>query len=337
MSFRPRRISSPKSSSFCASSDPRIPDVGQLSLRSSPRRSGRHRRIHTEGRLHLVPWLAALVLIAFPTAPARAFDIRFTPASPSQGDVAVVSIDGLRDARDVQGDLGGRALHFFPSNGGYTALGGIDLELGPGQTPWQVEVIDANGDRYRASGSVLVRSGKFSAERLTLPKGMVDLDPETERRADREAARLRALYASVTPERLWAGKFTRPVPSQGSGSGFGSRRIINGQPRAPHSGVDFSADRGTPVLAANRGRVALIGEFFFAGRCVVLDHGLGLYTLYFHLDRVDAAEGALVDRGDAIGVVGATGRATGPHLHWGAQLGGARIDPRALLSLPLAD
>jgi murein DD-endopeptidase MepM/ murein hydrolase activator NlpD len=293
--------------------------------------------MRTEGCLHIARWLAALVLIALPTAPAHALEVRFAPASPSQGDVAVVSIASVRDARDVEGNLGGRSLHFFPSNGGYTALGGIDLDRGPGKMPWQVEVIDATGDRHRASGTVLVRSGKFSVERLTLPKGMVDLDPDTERRADQEAARLRALYASVTPERLWAGKFTRPLPSQGSGSGFGSRRIINGQPRAPHSGVDFSADRGTPVVAANRGRVALIGELFFAGRCVILDHGLGLYTLYFHLDRVDAAEGALVERGAVIGVVGATGRATGPHLHWGAQLGGARIDPRALLSLPLAD
>ncbi len=101
----------------------------------------------------------------------------------------------------------------------------------------------------------------------------------------------------------------------------------------PHAGVDYTADTGTPVLAANRGRVALIGDFFFPGRFVVLDHGLGLYTLYFHLDRVDVAPGALVERGEPVGTVGATGRATGPHLHWGAQHNLVRIDPSALLSL----
>src|SRR5207249_12080773 len=119
--------------------------------------------------------------------------------------------------------------------------------------------------------------------------------------------------------------------------GFGARRIINGKPRAAHSGADYSAPRGTPVVAANAGRVALVGDYFFPGRLVALDHGLGLYTLYFHLDSVAVAEGDRVDRGQTLGTVGASGRATGPHLHFGAQLGGARIDPAALLALRLAD
>jgi len=118
---------------------------------------------------------------------------------------------------------------------------------------------------------------------------------------------------------------------------WGARRIINGQPRAPHTGVDYSADPGTPVVAANAGRVALVAEYFFPGRLIVLDHGLGLFTLYFHLERVDVRDGERVERGQPIGAVGASGRATGPHLHFGAKLGRARIDPAALLSLPLAE
>ena len=113
---------------------------------------------------------------------------------------------------------------------------------------------------------------------------MVDLDPETERRANEEGATLRALYRTVTPERLWRGPFQRPVVADEPGSGFGSRRIINGQPRAPHGGTDYAAPRGTPVVSANEGRVALVAEYFFPGRLVIVDHGLGLYTLYFHLD-----------------------------------------------------
>jgi murein DD-endopeptidase MepM/ murein hydrolase activator NlpD len=105
----------------------------------------------------------------------------------------------------------------------------------------------------------------------------------------------------------------------------------------PHSGVDYAADRGTAVVAANRGRVAMVGDFFFAGRLVIVDHGLGLYTLYFHLDRIDVEEGALVERGQSIGTVGATGRATGPHLHWGAVLREARIDPLGLLTIRSTD
>jgi murein DD-endopeptidase MepM/ murein hydrolase activator NlpD len=166
---------------------------------------------------------------------------------------------------------------------------------------------------------------------------MVELDPETERRALAEGDRLRALYRTITPERLWRGRFTRPVGGEEPGSGFGARRVINGLPRAPHSGVDYSAPAGTPVLTANAGRVALVAEFFFPGRLAIVDHGLGLYTLYFHLDSVSVWEGQAVERGDVIGTVGATGRATGPHLHFGAQIGEARVDPEVLLALDLPD
>jgi murein DD-endopeptidase MepM/ murein hydrolase activator NlpD len=148
-----------------------------------------------------------------------------------------------------------------------------------------------------------------------------------------ESARLRTLYRAQSGERLWRGRFIRPVPGEEPGTGFGARRVINGRPRAPHSGSDFAAAVGTPVVAANRGRVVLTGEFFFPGRLVVLDHGLGLYTLYFHLDTIAVAEGQLVARGEPLGTVGMTGRATGPHLHFGAQMGTARIDPAALLAL----
>src|SRR5438876_6849726 len=166
---------------------------------------------------------------------------------------------------------------------------------------------------------------------------MVDLDPETERRAVAEGERLATLYRTVTPERLWRGPFVRPVAGHEPPTGFGARRVINGKPRAPHSGTDYAATRGTPVVAANSGRVALVGEFFFPGRLVVLDHGLGVHTLYFHLDSVAVGEGERVERGQTLGTVGASGRATGPHLHFGAQVGAARVDPAALLGLALGD
>jgi murein DD-endopeptidase MepM/ murein hydrolase activator NlpD len=166
---------------------------------------------------------------------------------------------------------------------------------------------------------------------------MVDLSPDDERRANAEAARLRTLFDTIGPERLWRGRFTKPVASDAKAEGFGSRRVINGRLRSPHSGADFAAPAGTPVVASNRGRVALVVEFFFGGRLVALDHGEGLYTLYMHLDRADVVEGALVERGSIIGAVGSTGRATGPHLHWAAHLRRARIDPDALLKLPVRD
>jgi murein DD-endopeptidase MepM/ murein hydrolase activator NlpD len=277
------------------------------------------------------------VLLLLTAAPASALELRVVPPSPGQGEVAVVFLSGTRGARQVEGSLAGRPLHFFPLGEEHAALAGIDLEARSGQAPWQISVVDAGGIARQTAGSIVVQPRTFPLQRLTLPAPMVDLSPEAERRAAAEAARLRALYQTVTPERLWNQPFARPVAGDVPGTGFGSRRIINGQPRMPHSGVDFAADQGAAVLAANRGRVALVGDFFFAGRLVVLDHGLGLYTLYFHLERIDVEEGALVDRGEPIGIVGATGRATGPHLHWGAQLGASRVDPMTLLSVAVGN
>jgi murein DD-endopeptidase MepM/ murein hydrolase activator NlpD len=280
---------------------------------------------------------ALAVTLALLATPATALQVRIAPSSPSQGDVVMVFLAGVPVAREVEGTLGGQPLRFFPHGKEHAALTGLDLETRPGRVAWRVGVIDGQGVAREVTGGIDVRSRTFSVQRLTLPAPMVNLSPEAERRAAAEAARLRTLYQTVTPDRLWSGPFARPVSGDLPANGFGSRRIINGQPRMPHSGVDFAAERGATVSAANRGRVALVGDFFFAGRLVVLDHGLGLYTLYFHLDRADVEEGALVERGETIGIVGATGRATGPHLHWGAQLGAARVDPTGLLSVAAGD
>ncbi len=277
-----------------------------------------------------------VLLLALPSI-AEAIQVRVVPGQPRQGDVAVVFVSGAHGAREVEGSVGGRPLAFFPYGEEYAALAGIDLETKPGKTAWKVGVVDAAGSPRKASGTITVRSRKFAVQRLTLPAHMVDLDPQSERRAVAEAGRLRTLYETLSLERLWRGRFTRPVGGPGLGVGYGSRRIINNQPRAPHAGIDFSAEPGTPVVAANRGRVALIADFFFAGRLIILDHGLGLYTLYFHLDGVEAAEGSMVERGQTIGTVGATGRSTGPHLHFGAQLRRARVDPADLFTLPIKD
>jgi len=252
--------------------------------------------------LRAVAVLPLLLTPLLTPAPARAvtparsspLTVRVTPTAPRQGDMVFVLVTGAQNARQIEGSLDGRPLTFFPYGEKWAAVVGVDLEAPPRQSTWRVGVIDAAGGAQKKAGAVTIRRRTFPEQRLSLPDYMVDLDPESERRANAEAARLRTLYDTVTPERFWAGRFTHPVAVEGPGSGFGSRRVINGKPRSPHGGTDWSADRGTPVVAANRGRVALIAEFFFGGRLVVLDHGLGLYTLYMHLDRVDVAEGAIV-------------------------------------------
>jgi murein DD-endopeptidase MepM/ murein hydrolase activator NlpD len=287
--------------------------------------------------LGTVLWLPAGALEAVPPERATPLAVRVTPTAPRQGDMAFVLLTGATNAREVEGSFDGRPLAFFPYGENWAALIGIDIETRPGKVAWRVGLIDTAGTARTRTGAVAIRARTFPVQHLTLPDSMVDLDPESERRASAEAARLRTLYDTVTPERLWQGRFTRPVAVEGPGSGFGSRRIINGKPRNPHGGTDWSAERGTPVVAANRGRVALVGDFFFSGRFVALDHGLGLYTLYMHLDRVEVTEGAFIGRGETLGTVGATGRATGPHLHFQVQAKRSRIDPATLFALPVQD
>ncbi len=213
---------------------------------------------------------------------------------------------------------------------------GVDLERQPGKVPLRVEAEAEGGRRLAAQADLEIQDARFVVQRLTLPPTFVELDAATLERVNREKAVLDRLWGEETPTRYWHDPFRLPLAGEPSGSGFGVRRVINGEPRAPHTGEDFAAAAGTPVLAANAAGVALVAEQFFAGKLVILDHGLGLYTMYFHLAESLVAPGERVGRGQIIARVGSTGRATGPHLHWGARLHGARIDPEALLGISLA-
>lgn len=284
----------------------------------------------------VVAALALLFAAEASTAGEKAA-VSWHPSKPRVGDVAWILVKDVAEAATVEGSVDGKPMTFFPYGGGHAALFGIDLDMKPGTHAWRVGVVEPGREPRIAQGSVKIVRRDFHVERLTVPNTMVDLDPETERRAVAESKQMATLYRTITPERLWRGKFTNPLGTTAAGGGFGARRIINGQPRSPHSGSDYSAPRGTPVVAVNAGKVALVAEFFFPGRLVILDHGLGLYTAYFHLDTIAVAEGERVERGQTLGTVGATGRATGPHLHFGAQVAGARVDPTTLLSLSLLD
>jgi len=149
----------------------------------------------------------------------------------------------------------------------------------------------------------------------------------------RETARLAAVFRGLSPERLWQGPFRVPIEDRKPSSSFGRRRILNGQPRSPHTGVDIGAPTGTPVHAMQRGRVVLDEDLFFSGRTVVVDHGLGLFSFYGHLSASKVQPGRVIEAGEVIGLVGATGRVTAPHLHWAVRLGDARVDGLDLVRL----
>jgi murein DD-endopeptidase MepM/ murein hydrolase activator NlpD len=154
---------------------------------------------------------------------------------------------------------------------------------------------------------------------------------ETKRIAD-EAARLSALWSVTTPKALWEGPWVRPV-SEPANSAFGSRSVFNGQARAPHGGADFLSPAGTPVKAPAGGTVVVAAPLYYTGNTVVIDHGLGVYSMFAHFATIAVHEGDVVTAGALVGHVGATGRVTGPHLHWAVRVAGARVDPLSLLDV----
>lgn len=282
--------------------------------------------------------LIGLALLAG-AAPAHEKKPRFVVRWPSmvrQGQIFLVEVTGVKKPLTVEGQLNEQRFSFFPlGQGRYGALVGIDLEAKPGRHRWRVVAMEENSQLLTAEGWLQVVARRFAVQRLTLPPEMVELDEATRLRVEEEAAQLQAILNVVSPKPLWQGRFLPPLQNGGDPSGFGVRRIINEKERGRHTGTDFKAPLGEPVLAANSGRVALVAEHFFAGKAVVVDHGLGLYTMYFHLQDTSVVTGELVEKGQPLGQVGATGRATGPHLHFGVRLNGSRVDPLSLLQLPL--
>lgn len=200
----------------------------------------------------------------------------------------------------------------------------IDL-LAEGQLE-AVRVRDGREERLE----IAVGDYPYAVQRLTVDDSYVDLSAQDAARAEREAAQIAKLWDRAGPA-LDSPPLSAPLEHLPAGGRFGSRRIFNGQPRNPHTGSDFAADRGTPVLAPADGVVALSGAFFFSGNSIFLDHGDGLISMVFHLTEIFVEPGQRVTRGAVIGTVGSTGRATGPHLHFGLRWHGARIDPKPLL------
>jgi murein DD-endopeptidase MepM/ murein hydrolase activator NlpD len=215
----------------------------------------------------------------------------------------------------------------------WLAAVGVDLDSKPGEHAVTVTFSYADGRTRVEREPVTVNAGNYPTTELQVEERYVELSPEDQARADREGAETSAIYDTFTRERYWTEPFAIPVRGAKDGRNFGHRRVFNGQPRAPHSGADLRATTGTPIYAANRGRVVLAKDLFFSGNAVFIDHGYGLYTTYLHLSEIDVAVGDLVERGQQLGLAGATGRVTGPHLHWGVRLLDARVDPFSLVRL----
>lgn len=262
--------------------------------------------------------------------------LQLSAPESSQGSLLLVEVKSEKQLSEVKGDWDGRSVPFWPEEGGEAVqkgLVGVDLEKAPGEYELKVTGQAASGEKVSCSAKLEVKEGKFPTEKLTVGKQFVEPSAEQIKRANEERQKLRDIFDRVTPERLWDGKFRIPLEGVTTGSNFGKRRILNGNPGSPHSGTDFPAPTGTPVHAAQRGRVVLAEELFFAGNTVVVDHGLGVYTFYGHLSEIGVKVGDALEAGAVLGKVGATGRVTGPHLHWGLTVERARVNPLQIVKL----
>ena len=224
-----------------------------------------------------------------------------------------------------------KRIPFTKTADGWLTYLGIDLDASPGVHVVEFTWNYADGRVRRESGWIDVAERRFRTTRLEVAPKYVDLSPEDGARAARERSEIDRIYAQITPEAYWTGPFVVPIPGVTGGRNFGHRRVFNDQPRAPHSGADLTATTGTEIRATNRGRVVLARELFYGGNAVFVDHGLGIYSVYLHLSEILVEPGEIIGKDRVLGLAGATGRVTGPHLHWSVRAQGARIDPFSLL------
>ncbi|MDX9708449.1 MAG: M23 family metallopeptidase [Trichloromonas sp.] len=272
--------------------------------------------------------LPAFVFCLFVTAFAWGDELRLEPEVIAPGEAALVRwIANGPTAGELR--FNDKLIPLEPGEEGGWALLGLDLGAAPGGYPLRLRL---PGGAERQVGTLKVSAKKRPEERLTLPKAYVSpQDPAILQRIERESKLLRQIF-SVRSQQPLPTAFVLPVGDP-MGSPFGLRRILNGQPRSPHAGVDFRSPRGTAVGASAAGRVAFTGDLYYTGLTVLVDHGDGLYSLYCHLESLDCAPNQTVAPGTPLGRVGSSGRSTGPHLHWGVKLRGDRVDPLTLTAL----
>lgn len=260
--------------------------------------------------------------------------MRLTSQTAAQGSLLELTLTSTSPLQNLKGMWAGNPLPFWTvGERTHHALMGVDLERAPGKYALAISADAANGRAVKCEATISVRKGHFAIENLHVAGGFVDLSPADSDRAGKESAHLHEIFAQASPERLWQGAFRMPLTGVHSGHNFGRRRVLNGEPRSPHTGLDMPAPAGTPIHAPQRGRVVLAENLFFSGNTVVLDHGLGVYTFYGHMQSIAVSVGDFVNPGEIIGRVGSTGRATGPHLHWSLIVDGARVNPLQIVSL----
>jgi murein DD-endopeptidase MepM/ murein hydrolase activator NlpD len=288
---------------------------------SHPDAVGRARRV-------LTPLLVSMSLGFASSAVRAADDLALPRDTRVPGGIAILDL-GAGSASPGAVYFGGYRAPTVRTADGWKALIGIPLATEPGRQTVKL-VTPQVGDKDREI-AFNVEPRAYATQNLTVDARKADPLPEDLKRIDAETARTERALATYSEGLSPTWRWTVPVPGERSDS-YGKRRVFNGLPRKPHSGMDIAAPTGTPIRNPAAGRVVESGDFFFNGNTVFVDHGQGVLTMYCHLSRIDVKTGDVVKEGDVLGLVGATGRVTGPHLHWGVSVNRAMVNPELLLA-----
>ena len=290
-------------------------------------------------------WLALAAVTAAqpgrPQAAASTTGVTLTPpivvvGSPELIRVQVPSAASV-DGEWLKGTWLDQKLQFFPGRDGraWYALAGVDVKAAAGPSTLQISARTAGNEAIDLSRTVQILPAHYRTSTLTVAPKFVEPGPDELARIKAEVELKSKVFASSAAQPLWSGDFRAPVHAEPTDS-FGTRRIFNGRLASVHEGMDFHAAIGTLVRAGNSGVVVLARSLYYEGNCVVIDHGLGLFTISMHLSRIDVHEGDRVIAGQLLGLSGATGRVTGPHLHWAVRWQNAYLDPAKLLRMDLS-
>jgi murein DD-endopeptidase MepM/ murein hydrolase activator NlpD len=284
--------------------------------------------------------LAVLLLASMPLLNAQAAsairDVKWSPEPLRVGSPCMFTVELAQPAIAVRGTWFGHEIVFTPGPGKKTwyALAGIDVEASPGKQELALEVGIAADVSLKTTRSVDILPSTYKTSTLSVPSKFTEPDAATLARIAADKKIKDAAFAEQLPTAEWQGKFLPPVHAPFTET-FGTRRVFNGTTASIHRGLDFRAAVGTPVSASNSGEVILAQPMFFEGGLVVINHGQQFMTLYMHLSKIEVTAGQHVHKGQKLGLSGATGCVTGPHLHMAARWQGAYVDPQKLFLLAL--
>lgn len=263
--------------------------------------------------------------------------ISLTPASLTNGAPCLITVALHDEASAITGQWQGHPVMFFPGRDHQTwfALAGIDVEVTPGTYPLVIDATLTDGTHRTLHQDVNVGEATYEKVPLSVPDKFVEPDAAALKQiaADKIVRDKAVANSAWKPE--WTGNFLPPLHLAPQSDSFGNQRIFNGKLASVHRGLDYHARLHTPVAAINSGRVVLARPLYYEGGCVIIDHGLGLMSIYMHLSKIQVAVGRRVRRGQVIALSGASGRATGPHLHLGLRWEGSYLDPAKLFQITM--